>query len=92
MSKTALITGASNGIGLELARVHAENGDDLVLVARNICKLDELKMELENIHKVKVLTICKDLSLPDAAKEVCDEIKQKGIRINYLINNAGFGD
>jgi uncharacterized protein len=92
MGKTALITGSSNGIGLELARVHAENGDNLVLIARNKCKLDELKKELEENHKVNVLTICKDLSLPDAAKEVYDEVKQKGILIDYLINNAGFGD
>jgi short-subunit dehydrogenase len=92
MNKTALITGASSGIGLELAKVHAEKGDNLVLVARNKGKLDELKSELEENQKVKVYTIGKDLSLPDSAKEVYDELKQKHISIDYLINNAGFGD
>lgn len=92
MSKTALITGSSNGIGYELAKVHAEKGDDLVLVARNKSKLDELKNELEEKYNIKVYTIGKDLSLPDAAKEVYDELKMKNISIDYLINNAGFGD
>jgi short-subunit dehydrogenase len=89
---TALITGASNGIGLELAKIHASKGDDLVLVARNKQKLDELKSELEAAHKVKVCTIGKDLSLPTAAKDVYDETTRQNFSIDYLINNAGFGD
>ena len=60
---TALITGASNGIGYELAKVHASNGDNLVLVARNKNKLDELKIELEKQFKITVYTIGKDLSI-----------------------------
>lgn len=92
MSKTALITGSSNGIGFELAKIHAEKGDNLVLVARSKSKLDELKKELEEKHKVQVYTIGKDLSLPGSAREVYDELKQKNISIDYLINNAGFGD
>jgi uncharacterized protein len=92
MSKTALITGSSNGIGYELAKIHAEKGDNLVLVARTISKLDELKKELEVKNKIQVYTICKDLSLPDAAREVYDELKQQNIIIDYLINNAGLGD
>lgn len=92
MSKTALITGSSNGIGYELAKVHAEKGDDMVLIARSIDKLDELKKELEKKYKVKVYTIKKDLSLSNAAREVYDELKQQNISIDYLINNAGFGD
>jgi len=92
MSKTALITGSSNGIGYELAKVHAEKGDNLVLVARNKSKLDELKKEIEVKHKISVYTIGKDLSFPGAAKEVYDEIIQNNISIDYLINNAGFGD
>ena len=92
MNKTALITGSSNGIGYELARVHAVKGDDLVLVARNICKLNELKEELEEKHKIKVYTMGKDLSVPGAAREVYDEIKMQKIVIDYLENNAGFGD
>lgn len=89
---TALITGASNGIGLELAKIHASKGDNLVLVARNINKLNQIKTELESQFKISVHTIGKDLSLLNAAQEVYDELKQKNIVINYLINNAGFGD
>lgn len=92
MNKTALITGSSTGIGYELAKVHAENGDNLVLVARNKSKLDELKIELEEKHKIQVYTIGKDLSLQNAAKDVYEEIKQNDITVDYLINNAGFGD
>lgn len=89
---TALITGASNGIGLELAKIHASKGDDLVLVARNKARLDELKTELEKQNKIKVYTIGKDLSLPDSAQAVHDETNRQNIQIDYLINNAGFGD
>jgi short-subunit dehydrogenase len=89
---TALITGASNGIGLELAKIHASKGGDLVLVARNKAKLDELKSSLESQFKVKVYTIGKDLSLPDAAFSVYNETTAQKIQVDYLINNAGFGD
>lgn len=89
---TALITGASNGIGLELAKVHASKGGDLVLVARNKSKLDELKIVLEKQYRIKVYTIGKDLSAFNAAQEVYDETIQQKIQIDYLINNAGFGD
>lgn len=89
---TALITGASNGIGLELAKVHASKGGDLVLVARNKTKLDELKTELESQYKVSVYTIGKDLSANNSAQEVYEETSKQNIKIDYLINNAGFGD
>ena len=89
---TALITGASNGIGLELAKIHASKGDNLVLVARNISKLNQIKTELESQFKISVHIIGKDLSLPNAPQEVYDELKHKNIVIDYLINNAGFGD
>lgn len=89
---TALITGASNGIGLELAKIHAAKGDQLVLVARNKSKLDELKLELEKTYKISVYTIGKDLSAMNAGQEVFDETSKQQIQIDYLINNAGFGD
>jgi uncharacterized protein len=92
MSKTALITGASNGIGYEMAKVLAMKDTNLVLVARNKSKLDELKNELEGKYKVWVYTIGKDLSQPVAAREIYDELKTKSISIDYLVNNAGFGD
>ncbi len=92
MKKVALITGASNGIGLELAKVHAAKGGDLVLVARNKARLDELKTELESQYKISVYTIGKDLAAPNAALDVYSEMKTKNIQVEYLINNAGFGD
>jgi short-subunit dehydrogenase len=92
MQGTALITGASSGIGLELARVHAAKGDNLVLVARSITKMVEIKFELENKFGVSVYTIGKDLSLLNSAEEVYNELKEKNIVVDYLINNAGIGN
>ena len=89
---TALITGASSGIGLELARIHASRGGDLVLVARNQSKLDEIKQELQQKFSVRVHTIGKDLAADHATQEVYDETHRLQIPIDYLINNAGFGD
>jgi hypothetical protein len=89
--KTALITGASTGIGKELAYIHAERGGDLVIVARSKDKLGKLKEELEQKHKAKVTTIAKDLSKPESAKAVYEEVVKAGIEVEYLINNAGFG-
>ena len=92
MKTTALITGASGGIGMELAKIHASKGDHLVLVARNGKKLQAIKSELESAHKINVLCIEKDLSVPGACDEVYTQVKEAGIHIQYLINNAGFGD
>jgi uncharacterized protein len=92
MKKTALITGASNGIGLELALIHAAKGDNLILVARSTEKLAKLKQELETSHSISVTCIGKDLSLPQSASEVYEEVKQLQVSVDYLINNAGFGD
>lgn len=90
--KTALITGASSGIGLELAKIHAKNSDNLVLVARSEQKLKDLATELEGKFNIQVEVIAKDLSKLDSAKAVFDSVKSKDIKIDYLINNAGFGD
>ncbi len=92
MKNTALITGASSGIGLELARIHAEKGGNLVLVARSTGKLEELKYELEKKHGISIYIIGKDLSQPNAATEVYSELEKQNITIDFLINNAGFGD
>ncbi|MBN2804058.1 MAG: SDR family oxidoreductase [Deltaproteobacteria bacterium] len=91
MKKTALITGSSSGIGLELAHIHAANGDDLILVARRSEKLAQLKDDIEKNTDVKVHLIVKDLSTPDGPKEVFNEVKDAGLTVDYLINNAGFG-
>lgn len=90
-NKTALITGASSGIGRELAYIHAEKGGNLVIIARSINKLEELKNDLEKKYSINVYVIQKDLTLPKAPEDVYNEVKQAGIRIDYLINNAGFG-
>ncbi|HYQ58114.1 MAG TPA: SDR family oxidoreductase [Draconibacterium sp.] len=91
MNNVALISGASSGIGKELAHIHAENGGDLVIVARSSEQLNALKKELENKHGIKVLVMVKDLALPESPKEIYDEIKKGGIKIEMLVNNAGFG-
>ncbi len=91
MIKTALITGATSGIGYEFCKIHAINGGNLIVVARNKKKLEEIKFEFEKQYKISVFVIVKDLSNPNSANEVFNEIKQNNIKIDYLINNAGFG-
>jgi short-subunit dehydrogenase len=86
-----LITGASSGIGLELAKVHASKGGDLVLVSRDLQKLNSLKTELTEKYKVKVYVLEKDLSVPNSAQEVFNFTQQNNLQVDYLINNAGFG-
>lgn len=89
--KVALITGASSGIGREFARIHAANGGDLIIIARRKEKLNELKEELEKKYNVNIKVIAKDLTLPESPMEIYNEIKEEGINVDYLINNAGFG-
>ncbi len=86
---TALITGASSGIGYELAKVFAQHGHDLVLVARNQDKLSQLAEELRAACGITVTVLAKDLSLPTAVPELVAELQQRAIRINFLVNNAG---
>ena len=92
MKITTLITGASNGIGLELAYINAKNGNNLILVARNWTKLQEIKAEIESAYDVMVTIISKDLSVNNAAQEVYNEVNLLNFKVDYLINNAGFGD
>ena len=91
MTKTALITGASSGIGKELARLHASKGGDLVIVARRDHALDELKAELESQHEVSVTCMALDLTDPQAPQQLFDRVAEAGISVEYLLNNAGFG-
>ncbi|WP_104401681.1 SDR family NAD(P)-dependent oxidoreductase [Vibrio penaeicida] len=91
MANTALITGASGGIGLEFAKIHAEKGGNVVLVARSKDKLENLASELKQNHKVEVHVIAEDLSQPDAANKVFEQTESLGLQIDTLINNAGFG-
>ncbi len=91
MNKTALITGASSGIGKEIARIHAKRGGKLVLVARREAKLQELAQQLNSKFGVQVDYIVQDLTATEAVQRVYSEVQEKGITIDYLINNAGFG-
>lgn len=87
-----LITGASSGIGYELACEYAKHGHHLILSARSTAKLEELKSTLEKQFSIQVVVIPCDLSVSRSAKKLYDEIQAKGLKINSLVNNAGFGD
>jgi uncharacterized protein len=89
--KTALITGASFGIGLELARIFAREGYDLVLVARTADRLRQLASELEKAHGTHSLILAVDLSEPGASAYVLDQTTRADIPADVLVNNAGFG-
>jgi hypothetical protein len=90
--KAALITGASSGIGLELAHVMAKEKHNLVLVARSIGKLNALAEELIQAHGIKVQTYKADLSNPKEIENLYQQTQKDDIEISYLINNAGFGE
>lgn len=91
-SKTALITGASSGIGYELANIFARNKYNVVLVARSEQKLREIAAELEKKYSITATVVAKDVSKLSAVQEIYDAVKQAGIRVEFLVNNAGFGD
>ena len=91
MAKTALITGATAGIGYELSRVFAQNEFNLVLVARNKDKLAQMAKELEKNYSITVSIIKKDLCERAAAQTIYDEVSAAGIFIDVLVNNAGIG-
>jgi short-subunit dehydrogenase len=86
----ALVTGASSGIGYELARLLAEDGKNTVVVARSRDKLEELKGNLEKKHSTKVRVLVKDLSDGEAPQEMLSQLQSEGIDVDVLVNNAGF--
>ncbi len=92
MAKTALITGASGGIGYELAKVFAMHAYDLVLVARSTDQLQRLRSELIQAHQAQVHIISCDLSLPESPLVLFEQVQQEGLTVDVLVNNAGFGD
>lgn len=90
MKKTALITGASVGIGYEISKLAAKDGYDLILVARNLKTLNSVKKEMESLGaNVEVLSA--DLSDPKTPKKIYDFAKKKKAIVDLLVNNAGFG-
>lgn len=89
---TALITGASGGIGKCFAEKLAAKNTNLIIVARSEDKLNALAQELQQQYKINVEVIVKDLSQISAPQEVFDTVQAKGLNVDILINNAGFGD
>jgi len=89
--KTALITGASSGIGQELAKLFAKDGYNLVLVARGDDKLQQLADDFTKNDGIQTTVIGKDLSEEDAALDVYNQVKEKGITVDVLVNDAGVG-
>ncbi|MEM7076722.1 MAG: SDR family oxidoreductase [Pseudomonadota bacterium] len=91
MANTALITGASSGIGMELARVHARKGGDVILVARREDTLKTLKTELEDSNAITATVFATDLTKSGAAEKLYKDVIKAGLQVDVLINNAGFG-
>jgi uncharacterized protein len=89
--KAAVVTGASDGIGAELARVFAERGHDLVLVARRREKLEALADEIAGAGRTRPLVVDLDLSLEGAHETLAARLAEAGLAPQYLVNNAGFG-
>lgn len=87
----ALITGATSGIGYELAKLFAEDGYNLVIVSRTEEDLQKCSSELSSQYGVTVVPIAKDLFQPNAGFELYDQVKQQGITVNVLVNDAGQG-
>jgi uncharacterized protein len=89
--KYAIVTGASCGIGYELAKILARDGKNIVVIARSRDRLEDLKREIENKHGTKVKVLAKDLSDPKAPPEIFSELEKAKIYVDVLVNNAGFG-
>ena len=92
MKEIALITGASSGIGLEIAKLFAADNINLLIVSRDKQKLIKIKNEFENQYKVDVYILAADLSSEIGIRDIHDVVKSNNLIVNYLVNNAGFGD
>jgi short-subunit dehydrogenase len=89
--QTALVTGASSGLGLEMARVLAARGYDLVLAARSADALNRLASEVESAHAVRTSVVPVDLAAPDGVERLLEPIRDRSIVVEFLVNNAGVG-
>jgi len=89
--KTVLITGASSGIGREIAVQLAAEGADLVLVARNLPALTSLASQLSHRHGIRTTVIAYDLTQPNCGLQLVQEMQEQGLTVDVLVNNAGFG-
>jgi short-subunit dehydrogenase len=90
-SETVLITGASSGIGLELAKCFAAEGCRLILVARSTSALEKLADELRRENKIEAVVLTADLSLPQTPGQIVEKLSAQKIAVDVLVNNAGFG-
>jgi hypothetical protein len=91
MKEYALVTGASLGIGRDLAYLFAEDKINLILIARNFDKLKEISQDIKNLYNVDVLFLAKDLTKEKSAKEIYEYCTNSGIKVKHLVNNAGIG-
>lgn len=92
MQSYALVTGASTGIGREIARCFAKDQISLILVSRQLEVLEKVRHDLMEVSKQPIEVISMDLSLPQAASELCQRTEDLGLEVEYLVNNAGFGN
>lgn len=91
MDKYTLITGGTEGIGLELAKLFAKDNHNLLIVARNEVKLQEVKKQIEDIYKVKVEIVSIDLGVDKSCEKLFEFVDEKNVIVDNLINNAGIG-
>lgn len=88
---SVLITGASSGIGLGLAKEFAQHGHSVLLLARSTQRLEQLAQELRTGFKVRAEVVTADLSQPNAPTQVAEELNRRNLTVDILVNNAGFG-
>ena len=86
-----LITGATSGIGLELAKVFAKGGENLIIISRKAEDLERVSQEIQKAYSVKVISMQADLSVPAAVQKVYEQCQVQNLQVSTLVNNAGFG-